>query len=115
MRPVDLRWRPGPGLGSGPSALGTARVCDAGPVSAEVPEFPPEPWRAATVPPAPPEGDLSFTCPRCRGAVQERTYGPCASCRADMRATVGGDRREVARADYEPKVNVTPNAVALKE
>jgi hypothetical protein len=28
---------------------------------------------------------------------------------------LGGERREVERVDYEPKMNVTPNAVAVKD
>ncbi len=58
---------------------------------------------------------LSIDCPRCGAAVAERYYGPCAPCRETMRATLGGEAREVAAATYEPKMNVTPNAVALKD
>lgn len=57
---------------------------------------------------------LSFDCPRCSGAVTERFYGPCTGCRAELRS-VGGEAREVEVAAYEPKMNVTPNAVALKD
>lgn len=78
-------------------------------------DFPPEPWKVATVPPEAPDGDLSFTCPRCRAEVTEAAYGPCASCRSEMRATLGGEARTVVEEDYVPKMNVTPNAVALKE
>ena len=61
------------------------------------------------------EGDiLSITCPRCGGAATERFYGPCTSCRQQLRAELGGDARQVA-TEYEPKINVTPNAVALKD
>jgi hypothetical protein len=63
--------------------------------------------------PAPPE--LSFTCPRCRAEVTEGWYGPCGSCRETLRASMGGEAREVAAADYVPKMNVTPNAVATKD
>ncbi|MPY94863.1 MAG: hypothetical protein GEV08_17920 [Acidimicrobiia bacterium] len=56
-----------------------------------------------------------FDCPRCGGAVQERYYGPCGACRDAMRAALAGEARAVEVAAYEPKVNVTPNAVALKE
>lgn len=61
--------------------------------------------------------ELSFSCPRCAQPVQEAFYGPCVACRDDLRATYGGGPREdaVAVAAYEPKMNVTPNAVALKE
>lgn len=56
-----------------------------------------------------------FDCPRCTTAVNEQFYGPCDSCRAELRATLGGDAREVAAVTYEPKMNVTPNAVATKD
>ena len=74
---------------------------------------PAEPWKVATVPPEPPPGDLSFACPRCRADVVEPAYGPCTSCRVELRA-LGGERREV-EVEYVPKMNVTPNAVALKD
>jgi hypothetical protein len=62
-----------------------------------------------------PDGPLGFTCPRCRLDVFEDYYGPCASCRTTLRATLGGDGVEVESADYVPKMNVTPNAVATKD
>ncbi len=77
--------------------------------------FPSEPWRQATVPPEPGPGDLAFACPRCRDDVTEAAYGPCTVCRADLRARVRGEARAVAQDDYVPKLNVTPNAVALKD
>jgi hypothetical protein len=58
---------------------------------------------------------LEVTCPRCGATVHERFYGPCGSCRAALRAEQGGDARAVEAEAYEPKMNVTPNAVALKE
>ncbi len=58
---------------------------------------------------------LEFTCPRCSRAVIERLYGPCGPCRADLRAKYLGEARDVVAAEYVPKMNVTPNAVALKE
>lgn len=58
---------------------------------------------------------VEFTCPRCEQAVVEPYYGPCSGCRADLRATMGGEAREVEAADYVPKMNVTPNAVATKD
>jgi len=80
----------------------------------EVSAFPSEPWRVAVVPPEAPDGDLAFACPRCRREVTEAGYGPCTACRAELRA-LGGDRRDVVEEDYVPKMNVTPNAVALKD
>lgn len=62
-----------------------------------------------------PTDTLPMTCPRCRTATEARFYGPCQSCNEELRATMGGEAREVEVADYEPKMNVTPNAVALKD
>lgn len=56
-----------------------------------------------------------FACPRCGEVVGARFYGPCDPCRGDLRATMAGEASSVAAAEYEPKMNVTPNAVALKE
>jgi hypothetical protein len=56
-----------------------------------------------------------FSCPRCQTSVDERFYGPCATCRADLRASLGGAAREVESAAFEPSLHVTPNAVALKD
>ena len=55
------------------------------------------------------------TCPRCGTTVLEVFYGPCTTCRAALRAEQGGEAREVEAAEYVPKMNVTPNAVALKD
>jgi NMD protein affecting ribosome stability and mRNA decay len=57
----------------------------------------------------------TITCPRCGAEADERFYGPCTSCRDALRASLGGAKREVDVADYEPKMNVTPNAVATKD
>ena len=57
----------------------------------------------------------TFTCPRCAAEVTEGWYGPCTSCRTALRSTYAGAARDVAVADYEPKMNVTPNAVATKD
>lgn len=56
-----------------------------------------------------------FTCPRCDQTVSEEWYGPCTSCRSDLHAAYAGEGRVVEAAAYEPKMNVTPNAVALKD
>ncbi|MGE0880529.1 MAG: hypothetical protein AB7L13_22930 [Acidimicrobiia bacterium] len=58
---------------------------------------------------------LSFDCPRCGSAAHEHFYGPCTACRAQLRTDLGGDRRDVAVAAYEPKMNVVPNQIATKE
>ena len=62
-----------------------------------------------------PSDTIEITCPRCGSDVAERFYGPCLTCRSDLRARLGGERRDVAVAAYEPKMNVTPNAVATKD
>lgn len=62
-----------------------------------------------------PVDPLSFTCPRCAAQVTATYYGPCPDCRAELRAKYQGEGREVEVAEYVPKMNVTPNAVALKD
>lgn len=57
----------------------------------------------------------SFPCPRCAAVVSASSYGPCASCITDLKATQRGEGGGEAAAAYEPKMNVTPNAVALKD
>lgn len=42
-------------------------------------------------------------------------YGPCSVCRDELRSLMGVEPRHVEVAEYEPKMNVTPNAVALKD
>ena len=64
---------------------------------------------------SPAPGALAFDCPRCGGASEERFYGPCPSCRTELRRTVGTEARTVERTAFEPAMHVTPNAVALKE
>lgn len=56
-----------------------------------------------------------FDCPRCARPTSEAFYGPCASCRTTLRMTLTKDAVDVADADYVPKMNVTPNAVATKD
>ena len=58
---------------------------------------------------------LDFVCPRCGSAVSDRFYGPCGTCREQLRSMFSGEAREVETAEYEPKMNVTPNAIATKE
>jgi hypothetical protein len=57
----------------------------------------------------------AFDCPRCGAAVDEDHYGPCRGCRTQLRELFVAEARDVATADYEPKMNVMPNAVAQKE
>jgi len=58
---------------------------------------------------------VEFECPRCGATITDAYYGPCQECRTYLRAAVRGDRRDVAADVYEPKMNVTPNAVASKD
>jgi hypothetical protein len=57
---------------------------------------------------------MDVRCPRCGRDVDERFYGPCSSCRDELRAAFVREARIVDVAEYEPKMNVTPNAVASK-
>lgn len=57
---------------------------------------------------------LPHTCPRCGAAVEQRFAGPCAACIGQLRATMRSSARD-AESEYVPKMNVTPNAVALKD
>lgn len=63
-----------------------------------------------------PDQPESFECPRCASVVLgQEIYGPCEGCVAELRASYSGEGREVVAPEYEPKMNVTPNAVALKD
>ena len=62
-----------------------------------------------------PEPDLELTCPRCKRSVVERFYGPCDACRSELRASLGNEASDVEAAEYEPKMNVVPNAIASKD
>jgi hypothetical protein len=59
--------------------------------------------------------DVEFVCPRCSSTVEARYYGPCEPCRSSLRDAFRSEGRVVELAEYEPKMNVTPNAVALKD
>ena len=57
----------------------------------------------------------TVTCPRCGSGVEQRFYGPCAACVAQLRAKFDAVARDVEAAEYIPQMNVTPNAVATKD
>jgi ssDNA-binding Zn-finger/Zn-ribbon topoisomerase 1 len=59
--------------------------------------------------------DVEFTCPRCGEAAVARLYGPCPACSDQLQAKFTAEAKDVEVAEYEPKMNVTPNAVATKE
>ncbi len=64
----------------------------------------------------PPGGVAAFDCPRCSNpAEEERFYGPCRSCRAELAQSSAGGARAVTAKRFEPRMHVTPNAVATKE
>lgn len=58
---------------------------------------------------------VRFDCPRCGTSVDDDLYAPCRTCRVELNAKFAGVGRDVEAAAYEPKMNVTPNAVALKD
>ena len=60
-------------------------------------------------------GRIGYECPRCGIEVVSDYYGPCDDCREALRSTVTAEAVDVAPTDYEPKMNVTPNAVATKD
>jgi hypothetical protein len=61
------------------------------------------------------DAPLDVDCPRCGRSVQQPFYGPCEGCLGELRARFQAEVSEVEVAAYEPKMNVTPNAVALKD
>lgn len=80
-------------------------------MSTETPKPPPTDY-----PERPEAFDLSsFPCPRCDTTTTADMYGPCSSCVDELQATQVREKSEVEAAAYEPKMNVTPNAVALKD
>jgi hypothetical protein len=58
---------------------------------------------------------LAVSCPRCGTAVEQRFYGPCASCATALHTKYDAVARDVEAAEYVPQMNVTPNAVATKD
>jgi hypothetical protein len=58
---------------------------------------------------------MEVTCPRCGRSAEQRFFGPCDDCRQALREAFRVEGRVIALAEYEPKINVTPNAVATKD
>jgi hypothetical protein len=54
-------------------------------------------------------------CMRCHHEAPMRFYGLCTNCRDELRAKYDMAARTIEVEAYEPKMNVTPNAVALKD
>jgi hypothetical protein len=58
---------------------------------------------------------MDITCPRCGSPTTVEWYGPCAACRTELRSRLRGEARAAGDTTFEPAMNVTPNAVALKD
>jgi len=58
---------------------------------------------------------VAMPCLRCGAEAMLRFAGPCPACAAELHEKFRATARQVEGADYEPKMNVTPNAVALKD
>jgi NMD protein affecting ribosome stability and mRNA decay len=58
---------------------------------------------------------IDTTCMRCGKPARLRFAGPCPDCVAELDELFPGVAREVEAEEYVPKVNVTANAVALKD
>lgn len=58
---------------------------------------------------------LDFVCPRCHLPASQRFYGPCDGCVEALKTAQNLSRQAAVVADYVPKMNVTPNAVATKD
>jgi hypothetical protein len=54
------------------------------------------------------------TCLRCNTVVSLQFAGVCDACAQELHEKFRREAREVD-AEYVPKMNVTPNAVALKD
>ena len=57
---------------------------------------------------------VPMACLRCGAEAPMRFTGPCPDCTRVLRAAAEREGR-VVDAEYVPKVNVTANAVALKD
>ena len=53
-------------------------------------------------------------CLRCGEPAMLRFAGPCPACADELRASMRSEGQTVD-TEYVPKMNVTPNAVALKD
>ena len=58
---------------------------------------------------------VDTACLRCGQPARLRFAGPCPDCVTELAARFPGVARAVEAEEYAPKVNVTPNAVALKD
>jgi hypothetical protein len=58
---------------------------------------------------------ITFACPRCGLPAEETYWGPCTACRSDLATRAERVARVVEGERYEPKMNVVPNQVAIKD
>jgi hypothetical protein len=58
---------------------------------------------------------VEMACLRCGKPALMRFRGPCEACMTELDAKYQGLKRDVEAQEYVPKMNVTPNAVALKD
>ncbi len=58
---------------------------------------------------------IELVCPRCDATVMQRFAGPCEACFVVLRREFAAVAQAVEKTEYVPKMNVTPNAVALKD
>jgi len=56
-----------------------------------------------------------WDCLRCGETQPMRFRGVCPRCRDELRAAFQREAKDVEVAEYAPKMNVTPNAIAQKE
>ena len=57
----------------------------------------------------------SRDCMRCGERTEMRFYGCCPTCTEQLYAKYPGEGRAFEAEVYEPKMNVTPNSVAVKD
>jgi hypothetical protein len=58
---------------------------------------------------------VEMDCMRCGKPALMRFRGACDACIGELDAKFEGVARDVEAQEYVPKMNVTPNAVALKD
>ncbi len=58
---------------------------------------------------------MDLACLRCGRVGPMRFAGVCATCRDELRTKFDLEPRTIVVGEYEPKRNVTPNAVAARD
>ena len=57
---------------------------------------------------------IDLECMRCGQTAPKRFYGICNECRTQLHQLFDRQACVIEVEEYVPKMNVTPNAVALK-